>query len=123
MPADETLLNRVRELLEDIPDVEEKRMFGGVAFLVDDKMCVNVVGDELMCRVGPEAYDEAIERPGARALLMGGREYRGYLYVEPEMLRSKQELKHWVDLCLAYNPQAESSKKKKPGEKARRVQS
>lgn len=112
MPANEALLNRLREILEDTPAVEEKAMFNGVTFMVNDKMCVGVSKDELMCRIGPDAHDAAVEQPGVRAMMMGNKEYRGYVFVSPEVLRTKQQLQHWVNLCLAYNPQAQSSKKK-----------
>lgn len=123
MPANEALLVRVCEALENVPGVEEKAMFRGVTFMVDGKMCVSVSGNELMCRIGPDAYDEAIEQPGTRAMLMGGREYRGYLYVDLDALSTKAQLDHWVGLCLAFNPVAEVSKKKKPGESSRRAKS
>ena len=112
MPANEALLNRVRELLEDIPSVEEKKMFNGVTFMVDDKMCVGVSNDELMCRIGPDAHDEAVEQPGVRAMMMGGKGFRGYVFVLEEVLRTNKDLQHWVDLCLVYNPQAKASKKR-----------
>ena len=113
MPANEALLNRVRELLEKVSAVDERAMFNGVTFMVDGKMCVSVSNDELMCRIGPDAYDSAVEQTGVRAMMIRGKEYRGYVYVLPEVLCTKQQLQHWLDLCLAYNPLAQSSKKRK----------
>jgi TfoX/Sxy family transcriptional regulator of competence genes len=113
MPANEALLARVRELLENVPDVEEKTMFRGVTFMVNHKMCVSVSGDELMCRIGPDIYDKAVRQAGVRAVMMGNREYRGYVYVSPEVLQTKTQLIHWVSLCLACNRHAEASKKRK----------
>ncbi len=120
MPADEVLLNRLREALEDVPNVEEKALFNGVTMMVNEKMCISVSRDELMCRIGPDAYDEAVEQPGVRAMMLGTKEYRGYVYVAPEVLRTRAQLQHWVDLCLAFNPKAEKSKKKKAAPKPAR---
>jgi TfoX/Sxy family transcriptional regulator of competence genes len=118
MPANEALLARVREALENVPDVEEKAMFNGVTFMVNEKMCVGVSKDELMCRIGPDAHDKAVEQPGVRAMTMGGKEYRGYVYVAADVLLTGKQLEHWISLCLVFNPVAKSSKKKKPGQKA-----
>ena len=87
-------------------------MFRGVTFMVDGKMCVSISGDELMCRIGPDIYDKAVRQPGVRAVMMGNREYRGYVYVSPDVLRTKTQLIHWVSLCLAYNRHADVSKRK-----------
>lgn len=61
MPYNEKLANRIREALGELPDVEEKKMFGGIAFIVNGKMCVNVSGDEMMCRFDPSLQKENIE--------------------------------------------------------------
>src|SRR5438105_1256 len=113
MAANEILLKRVRTALADVPKVIEKKMFRGVTFMVGGKMCVSVSGDELMCRIDPDAYDAAIERTGARPMVMKGREYRGYLYVREEGLKSKKDFDHWIALCLAFNRKAKASPKKK----------
>lgn len=73
MPYNETLSNRVRELLADAGDVGERLMFGGICFLVEGKMCVGVMKDDLMCRVGPHRYEEVLERRGCREMDFAGR--------------------------------------------------
>ena len=68
MAFNETLSNRIREELADVPRFEEKLMFGGVCFMVNEKMCIGVVEDEMMCRIGPDAYEEALEKNGVREM-------------------------------------------------------
>ena len=91
---------------------EQKRMFGGVCFMVDDKMCLGTYQGGLMARVGPEEADHLSRRLGASPMLHGGRAMVGYLMIEPEGYESDADLDFWVEQCLAYNPKAKSSKKK-----------
>lgn len=112
MPLNEKLAARVRELLADQPKLEEKRMFGGLCFMVNDKMLMGVT-EELMCRVGPEAYEAALEQPGVREMDFTGRPMKGYIFVDETGTKNRKDLQHWVDLCLAFNAKARSSKKKK----------
>jgi TfoX/Sxy family transcriptional regulator of competence genes len=112
MAYSETLSNRIREALEDVPGVTEKQMFGGICYLVNDKMLIGLAGDEMMCRVGPAAYEEALEQRGCREMVFTGKPMKGYVFVAEDALRSKKELQYWVDLCLAFNPLAKASKKR-----------
>ena len=66
MAYNEKIADRVREALAGVKKLEEKRMFGGLCFMVNDKMCIGINADDIMCRIGPDAYDEAVERNGAR---------------------------------------------------------
>src|SRR6266852_643034 len=109
---DEVLLNRVRAALEKVKNVKEKRMFSGITFMVNDKMCISVGKGRLMCRIDPEKHDEAAEKPGARAMVMKGREYRGFLYVSEDGFKTKRDFDYWVDLCLEFNDKAKASPKK-----------
>lgn len=93
--------------------VEEKEMFSGLAFLVDGKMCINVSGSNLMCRYDPALRDELAEKPGFSDMVMKGKVYKGYALIEESFVRSDRELAYWIELGLAYNPRAKSSKKKK----------
>lgn len=110
------LADRVREFLQTIPEleIEEKKMFRGLAFLVNGKMCVNVSGDNLMCRFDPVLQEEVAERNGFQTMIMRGRELKGYCYVSEEGYKSKGDFKYWLNLCLSFNEQAKASKKKKP---------
>lgn len=113
MAYNEQLADRVREHLYEVGqmEVEEKRMFGGLAFLVNEKMCVNVSGPRLMCRFDPEKLEEVAEVNGFQPMHMKGRVYKGYCYVAEEAIRTKKDLAYWIDLCLDFNDKAKSSKK------------
>ena len=102
MAYDEGLGQRIRELLSNRRDVSEKRMFGGLAFMVGGNMCVGIVKDELMVRVGPEAYDERVRERHARKMDFTGRPMKGFIYVAPEGFESDAELRRWVGYGLAY---------------------
>lgn len=115
MAYSEALANRVREFLAEIPQIsiEEKRMFGGLAFLVNDKMCINISESELMCRFDPERTEQIAERLGYLPCVMKGRELAGYCYVEEIGYKNPQDFAFWLNLCLDFNKRAKSSKKKK----------
>ena len=112
MPRDETLEGRVKAALIRTPRVEEKRMFGGTTFMVDGKMCVSVGKERIMCRIDPAVHDAALERTGCRTVVMKGRPYRGYVYVDAEAVRTKEDLQYWVGLSLDYNKKAKASPRK-----------
>ena len=99
MPYDEGIAERLRELFIDYPDVIEKKMFGGIAFMVSAHMCVGVVKDTLMARVGPEHYQRALTRPHTREMDFTGKPLKGFIYVEAEGFESDEDLKYWVSLC------------------------
>lgn len=96
MPFSEELANQIRQLLHDDRTVTEKKMFGGLAFLVNGNMCCGVVGDELMVRVGPEAYQPALGHPDAREMDFTGRALKGFIYVSPEGIAADNDLAEWV---------------------------
>lgn len=77
-------------------------MFGGIAFMVNGNMAVGVSGDELMVRVGKEAHDEAISRPGARPFDMGARPMKGWISVSAEGLASEEDFTAWVDQGVSF---------------------
>lgn len=112
MAYNEQLANRVRETLRDQPIVEEKKMMGGLAFMVDGKMCVGVVKDDLMVRLDPNDVEKALDERGARPMDFTGKPMKGFLFVCEEGTSSGKELRYWIDLALAYNPLAKASKKK-----------
>jgi TfoX/Sxy family transcriptional regulator of competence genes len=97
MAYDEGLAERVRRLLEDRSDVEDKRMFGGIAFLVAGNMACGVSGENLMVRVDREESEALIEsEPGVRRFDMTGRPMRGWLLVAPEATADDGDLERWV---------------------------
>jgi TfoX/Sxy family transcriptional regulator of competence genes len=121
MPYDEGLAERIREVLNDRPDVSEKKMFGGIAFMVRGHMCVGIVKDDLMVRVGPEAYEDLVREPHARRMDFTGRPMKGFLYVAPEGFESDADLHRWVGWGHAYAtslPAKASSEGRVPPNKA-----
>ena len=113
MAYNEKFTNRLREALADVKGVEEKKMFRGITFMVNDKMCISVGDDEMMCRIDPGLHEEAVEKNGVRTMVMKGREYKGYVYVHEDVVKTKKELNYWVNLALEFNKQAKAAKKKK----------
>jgi len=93
--------------------VEEKNMMGGLCYMLDDKMCVGIVKDELMVRVGLEVYESCLQKPGCKEMNFTGRSMKGYVYVESSALDTDEELAGWLQLAVDFNPFAKSSKKKK----------
>lgn len=112
MAYSEKLVNRIREAIQHLPKVEEKKMFRGVTFMVNGKMCVGVSGDEMMCRFDPALQKTVAEKPGFRTMIMKGREYKGYGYISQEGIKSKKDLNYWLGLALNFNRKAKASKKK-----------
>jgi hypothetical protein len=102
MPFDEDLARRVRQRLADTDGVTEHSMFGGKAFLLDGNLCVGVIRTDLVARVGPEQFVEAVERPGARPFDLTGRPMSGWVMVAPEGIGREESLTAWVSDSLAY---------------------
>jgi TfoX/Sxy family transcriptional regulator of competence genes len=113
VPPDHILLNRVRAALSRNVDVEEKRMFGGITFMVHGKMCVSVGRDRIMCRIDPALHDTLLERPDCRTVIMKGREYRGFVYVDANALKAQPDLEYWIGLSLDYNSRGKSAPRKR----------
>ena len=113
MAYNEELANRIREALAEVADVEEKKMFRGVTFMVDGKMCISVGDDEMMCRIDPVLQEELIEKPGCRSVVMNGREYKGFVLVTEEGRKTKKDFDQWIQLSLDFNKRAKASRKSK----------
>ena len=113
MAYHEALAERVNQELtrRGIP-FYEKKMFGGVAFMVDEKMTLGVNKNYLMARTDPAEYDELIERHGAQPMDFTGRPMKGFIFITDDGWDSDDDLTFWVDKCMAYNPKAKASKKK-----------
>ncbi len=113
MAYDETLAERIRKRLATLPNIEEKKMMGGLTFMYNDKMCVGIVKDELMCRIDPEIHDECVEKIGCRTMDFTKRPMKGYVFIDASGMRTEQEFEYWINLALAFNAKAKSSKRKK----------
>jgi TfoX/Sxy family transcriptional regulator of competence genes len=100
---DELLAERVRSLLEGQPDVAERKMFGGIAFLVGGNMCCGVLGDDLIVRLDREAADRFLESArGVRKFDVTGRPMRGWLFVSADATAADADLERWVDRAESY---------------------
>ncbi len=102
MAYDEKLVGRVREVLERRRNIAEKKMFGGLAFMVNGHMCCGILGDDLMVRVGPDAYDKALKKRGARPMNFTGRAMKGMVYVDRSGYGRSASLKAWVEQGLSH---------------------
>lgn len=114
MAIDNWTLDRSRNYLQSRSiHWVEKKMFGGVCFMVDEKLCFGISDRGLLARVGPEKMDELLQRPFTRQMVNGNRPMVGYIYVDANGYDTEVDFEFWVNLCLAYNRHAQSSKKKK----------
>jgi TfoX/Sxy family transcriptional regulator of competence genes len=113
MAFDEILAERVRIVFRNkrIRFVE-KKMFGGICFMVKDKMCAGIVKDELMARIDPDIYENALTRKGCREMDFSGRPMKGFVFVDRLGTDTDKYLTEWIQLALDYNAKAKSSKKK-----------
>lgn len=118
MAFNEILANRVRELIaarENI--IEEKRMFGGLCFMVNDKMCVGVETSRLMVRFDPALTDEVMEKEGCTPMDFTKKIMKGFAFVDIAALNTKKKLEYWINIALDYNKIAKASKPKKKAQK------
>ena len=102
MAYDEALAQRVRETLRNKRGVTERKMFGGIAFMLRGHMFVGVLDRSLMARVGPQSYERALAAQGVRPMDFTGKPMRGYVFVGAPSLKSEADLQHWVDLCADF---------------------
>ncbi len=117
---DPFVLEQLRDLML-IRSVEwtEKRMFGGVCFLVDEKMFCGTFGGGVMLRVGPERVDDSVAIDGVEQVIHGGRKMTGFVRIENDMMENEEVVGALLDHCIAYNPIAKSSKKRKTKKSSR----
>jgi TfoX/Sxy family transcriptional regulator of competence genes len=99
---DEGVAQRLREAMQDMHGVSEKKMFGGIAFMVNGNMCAGVVGDTLMLRVGPDNYEAALKQPHVRPMDFTGRPLAGFVYIDPEGFEADADLAGWIDLARQF---------------------
>lgn len=112
MACNEKLADRIREALVNQPDVEEKKMFKGLCFMVNGKMCLCASGDEMLCRIGPDIFESALETNGIRGMIRNGKPLKDFVFVGEEAMRTQKEFDYWVNAALDFNPRAKATKKK-----------
>jgi TfoX/Sxy family transcriptional regulator of competence genes len=114
MAYNEKLADRVREIISRTHDhVEEKKMFGGLCFMVNDKMCLGVEKERMMVRLDPSVYEEVLEKDGCTPMDFTGKVMKGYVFVDAAVLDTNRKLDYWVQLALDFNKKAKASGKKK----------
>jgi len=111
---DQHLADRVANLLKQkMIAYEEKKMMGGLCFMVDGKMCIGINKDEMMARIDPDFYEEALKEEGCKEMKFTGRPMKGFVYIDAHGIDADENLEKWVQRCLDFNPKAKSSKKRK----------
>lgn len=120
MAYDELIADRMRRVFQDKKVAfTEKKMFGGMCFMVEEKMCCGIHYDKkketdlLMARIGEEASVTAMERTGCHPMDFTGRPMKGYVFVTPDGFDSDVDMEYWLQLCIDFNPLAKASRKKK----------
>lgn len=119
MAYNEYLADRIRRMfLEERKSVEEKKMMGGLCFMLNNKMCCGIHFDKkkqtdlLMARIGIEATEEALTKEGCHPMDFTGRPMKGYVFVDPDGYDLDEQLEYWIKKCIAFNPLAKSSRRK-----------
>lgn len=113
MAYNENIAERVRISLLARTKVEEKKMMGGLTFMVNGKMCVGILKDDLMVWIDPEIYEAALKRKGCREMDFTGRPMKGFVFVDNNDTKNKRDLDYWINLALDFNHKAKSYKKNK----------
>jgi TfoX/Sxy family transcriptional regulator of competence genes len=115
MAYNPNLTEKIRKALQlhGVSDLEEKKMFRGITFMVNGKMCISVGDTEIMCRIDPSLHEEAIQKTGCRSMEMKGKTYKGYVFVKEEAVSTEDDFEYWILLALDFNQRAKASKKKK----------
>lgn len=114
MPYDEKMADRIRQIIAATHTItDEKKMFSGLCFMVDDKMCVGVNEERIMVRFNQDIHDEIVQKEGCSQMDFTGKVMRGYVFVSNTVLQTKKQLNEWVQLALVFNPMAQSSRKTK----------
>jgi TfoX/Sxy family transcriptional regulator of competence genes len=115
MAYNEKLAIRIRERLKNLENVIEKRMMGGLTFMYNDKMCVGIFKDELMCRIDPNLHDSVVEKVGCRTMDFTKKPMIGYILIEEKGMKTQDDFDYWINLALDFNKTAKSSKKLNKG--------
>lgn len=102
MAYDEKLADRIRKILARRKGLTEKKMFGGLAFLLHGKMCCGALKDDLVVRVGPEQYESALSRPHARPMDLTGRPLKGFVFVSLNGYKTDKALAKWVEQAVEF---------------------
>ena len=102
MRNDEAVAVRIRELLQEYPDFVEKRLFGGIGFMLRGNMACGINKGNLIVRVGPDLYEDVLQRPHAKVFDMTGRAMKGWITIGPKGYRHEADLKEWVQMGVEF---------------------
>jgi TfoX/Sxy family transcriptional regulator of competence genes len=108
----EILVNRIREALINEKNVVEKKMFQGLSFMVDDKLCIGVRDDEILCRIDPQKAEQELEKDYCRPMMHGEKIMKGYIFISEDGYKRSKDFDYYVNLCLEHNKVVQKSKKK-----------
>ena len=118
MAFNEYLVDRVSQFFrEKSIHFEPEKMFGGFVFMVDNKMCVGVMKDEIMVRINPAIFEESLQKEGCRPMDFTKKSMKGFIYLSDEAIDLDKNLHYWLQLALDFNPLATASKKRKSSKK------
>lgn len=118
MAYNEFFADRIDQILKEKGAIyTHKKMMGGLCYMVDDKMCLGIVKDEMMARINPDIYEESLTKTGCKEMNFTGRAMKGFVFIDPEGTDTDEQLAQWVQLCLDFNPFAKKSPKKKKQKK------
>lgn len=112
MAYNERLADRIRERFANLPNIEEKTMMGGLVFMLNDKMCVGIIKNEMMCRIDRNFHETAVEKRGCRTMDFTKRPMIGYVLIDETGMKTNAEFDYWINLSLDFNKYAKASKKK-----------
>lgn len=114
MAYNEFLVDRVAQFFrEKSIHFNAKKMFGGFVFMIDDKMCVGVMKDQIMARINPDIFEKSILKEGCKPMDFTGKKMKGFVYLNDEAIDLEDDLHYWLQLALDFNPLAKASKKRK----------
>lgn len=102
MTYSKPLASRIRKAIGHLP-IEEKKMFGSLAFLINGKMCLTAGPSRMMCRIDPKLHNQEVNRNGCSTVSMGGRNYKGYIHIQEKYLKNEDYFNHWINLSLNFN--------------------
>jgi len=120
MVYSEELAIRIRKSIAHLEHCTEKEMMGGLAFMLNDKMCVGILKDELLCRIDPVRHEEALTQTGCREMDFTGKSMKGWIMVAEEGMKTKKLLDGWIALAIEFNAKAKKSKPKTRSTKAKK---
>tara|TARA_B110000285_G_C14538356_1_gene343875 strand:+ start:41 stop:397 length:357 start_codon:yes stop_codon:yes gene_type:complete len=118
MAYNEFFADRIDQILKEKGAIyEPRKMMGGLCYMVDDKMCLGIVHDEMMARINPDIYESSLKKEGCKEMNFTGRAMKGFVFIDPDGTDTDEQLAYWIQLCLDFNPLAKKSPKKKSKKK------